>query len=211
MDKYLYKNGFAEIIEKKSRFIAYSIAVKKEEDVENNISKLRKKYWDARHHCYAYYINDTLQRFSDDGEPSRTAGLPILDVIRAKNINNCLVVVIRYFGGILLGTGGLIRAYTNSALAALDAATIIEVHNGVIMNITINYELYGKLEYILRQEKVFIKNIDFTSDVSIQIYIILEKIEVLIKLINELTSGVSKPKIIKETKFAIINNKVIEV
>ena len=120
--KILYKEGEAEISEKKSRFIAHIAPAQTEEEAQAFIEKIKKQYWDARHNCYAYIIGDKgqIQRFSDDGEPQGTAGKPILDIIAATGLVNCLIIVTRYFGGVLLGTGGLIRAYQASAKAGLD-------------------------------------------------------------------------------------------
>ena len=116
------KNGTGEIEEKKSRFIAHVYNVSSDGEAEQYINAVKKKYWDARHNCYAYIIGDKgqVQRFSDDGEPQGTAGKPILDIIAATGLVNCLIIVTRYFGGTLLGTGGLIRAYQASAKAGLD-------------------------------------------------------------------------------------------
>ena len=110
--KIIYKNGTDEIVEKKSRFIANVFKVESEEQAVDIINNMKKKFWDARHNCYAYIIgnNNEVQKFSDDGEPSGTAGKPIMDIILSEKIHNCLIVVTRYFGGTLLGTGGLIRA-----------------------------------------------------------------------------------------------------
>ena len=120
--KKIIKAGNGEFIDKKSRFIAYICNIESEEQAVKIISEIKKKYWDARHNCYAYILGDNneVQRFSDDGEPSGTAGKPILEVITGNECSNCLCVVTRYFGGVLLGTGGLIRAYTNAAKDALD-------------------------------------------------------------------------------------------
>ena len=125
----IYRGGEDEIVEKKSRFIATVVPVNTEEEALEFVEKTRKKYWDARHNCYAYILGDNneVQRFSDDGEPSGTAGKPILEVITGNECSNCLCVVTRYFGGVLLGTGGLIRAYTNAAKDALDNSRTFEL------------------------------------------------------------------------------------
>ena len=115
--KTVYKGASAEIVEKKSRFIGETYPVTSEEEALEYLEKVKKQFWDARHHCWAYVIGEQrpLERFSDDGEPSGTAGKPILEVIRGKRLPNTLVVVTRYFGGTLLGTGGLVRAYTKAS------------------------------------------------------------------------------------------------
>ena len=123
----------AEIVEKKSRFIANSCHIESKEEAEEKINLIKKKYYDAKHNCFSFSIVDKdgnlLEKSSDDGEPSGTAGAPILNVIRKNNLNNVLIVVTRYFGGILLGTGGLTRAYSNTALASIENGKIIEVEN----------------------------------------------------------------------------------
>ena len=130
--KIVYQGNTAEIIEKKSRFIADIFSVSSEEEALQILEKVKKKYWDARHHCWAYAIgNEQVQeRLSDDGEPSGTAGKPILEVIRGNEIHNVLIVVTRYFGGTLLGTGGLVRAYTQAAQEGIAASTIVTKTQG---------------------------------------------------------------------------------
>ena len=115
--KTVYESGTGEIVEKKSRFIASVWPIQTEEDALNIIDQLKKKYWDAKHNCFAYVlgIKDEIQRCSDDGEPAKTAGKPILDILLGEEIHNALIVVTRYFGGTLLGTGGLVRAYQYAA------------------------------------------------------------------------------------------------
>ena len=130
--KTVYEGGTAEVVEKKSRFIATVFAVSTEEAALGHIEEMRKKYWDARHNCYAYVIGTKgeVQRFSDDGEPSQTAGKPMLDVLLGEEVRNVLVVVTRYFGGTLLGTGGLVRAYSKAAKDGLCNSTIITKFRG---------------------------------------------------------------------------------
>ncbi len=118
--KTIYENGEGEVIEKKSRFIAIAAPVQSEEEATAFVESIRKKYWDARHHCYAYILGEKkeIRRMSDDGEPTGTAGKPILDLIEGGDLTNTIIVVTRYFGGTLLGTGGLARAYSSAARAA---------------------------------------------------------------------------------------------
>ena len=129
--------GTGEIVEKKSRFIAEVFPVDSEEDVSAQIEKIKKQYWDARHHCWAYVIgrNPGTERMSDDGEPAGTAGKPILEVIRGKGLTDVLIVVTRYFGGTLLGTGGLVRAYTQAAVEGRAHAGILRKGQGVRLRI----------------------------------------------------------------------------
>ena len=119
LERIIIKDGTGEIVEKKSRFIANVKAVKSEEEAIAFINEIKKKYWDARHNCMAYVV-DGIQRFSDDGEPSGTAGKLILDVITGRELTNAVIVVTRYFGGVLLGTGGLVRAYQKASIEALE-------------------------------------------------------------------------------------------
>ena len=144
----------AEIVEKKSRFIANSCHIESKEEAEEKINLIKKKYYDAKHNCFSFSIVDKdgnlLEKSSDDGEPSGTAGAPILNVIRKNNLNNVLIVVTRYFGGILLGTGGLTRAYSNTALASIENGKNIKIvktkySENIIQKIELNEEEYNKL------------------------------------------------------------------
>ena len=152
---YSYKEGQGELIEKKSRFIATVRPVETEEEAVTFINETKKKYWDARHNCSAFVIgkNQELTRCSDDGEPAGTAGRPMLDVLLKEGIHNTAVVITRYFGGVLLGTGGLVRAYQGAVQKGLDAAVIIEKFEGQILLITTDYTGLGKIQYLLAQEK----------------------------------------------------------
>ena len=133
--KILYKGGEGELIEKKSRFIATTRPVESEEEALAFIAEMKKKYWDATHNCSAFVIGDRqqIQRCSDDGEPQGTAGRPMLDVLLGEDIHNMAVVVTRYFGGTLLGTGGLVRAYSKSVQVGLEASEVIEKRSGVLL------------------------------------------------------------------------------
>ena len=137
----VYEGGQGEIIEKKSRFIATVLPIETEEEALEFIAKMKKKYWDARHNCYVYSIgmNREFTRCSDDGEPSGTAGRPMLDVILGEDIYNVAVVVTRYFGGVLLGTGGLVRAYSKAVQEGLAASKVILKQKGIALKITTDY------------------------------------------------------------------------
>lgn len=141
--------GSAEIVEKKSRFIANVKPILSEDEAAAYIEEIKKKYWDARHNCYAYQLGERnqVQRYSDDGEPGGTAGMPILDVLRGRDIKNSIVVVTRYFGGTLLGTGGLVRAYSSAAKAGLEAAGLIERIPHKRQYFTVDYTMAGKVQY----------------------------------------------------------------
>ncbi|MGN1318393.1 MAG: YigZ family protein [Lachnospirales bacterium] len=160
--------GEAEIVEKKSRFISHITPVSSEKEAIEFIEAIKKKYWDARHNCSAFQIgeNNQIQRYNDDGEPGGTAGMPMLDVLRGRDIKNTLVVVTRYFGGTLLGTGGLVRAYSKSATEGLKAAGLIErvLHNEV--RITCDYTLSGKVQYEAMNNGHIIKDTVYTDKVE---------------------------------------------
>ncbi len=154
--KTVYSGGMGEIEEKKSRFIAHVAPVTTADEASEFIAGIKKKYWDARHNCSAYVIGQSqeVSRSSDDGEPSGTAGKPILEVINGLDLTDVCIVVTRYFGGVLLGTGGLIRAYTAAAKAGLENSVIIEKLNGTRINIDLDYTLEGKVRTFLREREV---------------------------------------------------------
>ena len=151
--KILYKGGSGELVEKKSRFIADLRPVASEEEALEYIEEIRKKYWDARHHCFAYIIGDRGQsaRCSDDGEPSQTAGKPMMDVLGGEELHDVCAVVTRYFGGTLLGTGGLVRAYSGAVKEGIKNCVILEKKLAVRLNITTDYSGVGKIQYIAAQ------------------------------------------------------------
>ena len=189
--KTVFRGGTAEIVEKKSRFIAHSAHVESEEEALAFIEQIKKQYWDARHNCYAYIIGDKgqVQRFSDDGEPQGTAGKPILDIIAATGLVNCLIIVTRYFGGVLLGTGGLIRAYQDSAKAGLDSSDVSAVCTGIKANITADYNSYGKLQYICNEQGVDVLNTGFGADVDMELVVKAETAGAFEKKITDAFSG----------------------
>ena len=178
------KNVTAEVVDKKSKFIANFIYVDDVIKAEQLIKETRKKYFDARHNCIAYRIieNDQIiEKSSDDGEPSGTAGAPILNVIRKNNLNNVLIVVTRYFGGILLGTGGLTRAYSNTALASIENGKIIEVENGLQVSLEIEYSENEKFKYNCEKNNIKIVETKYSEN-------IIQKIELNEEEYNKLIS-----------------------
>lgn len=181
----------AQIIEKKSKFIANVCPVSSEDEAKQFIAQIKKKYFDARHNCFAYVIDGavTIQRFSDDGEPSGTAGKPILDIIVNQDIKNVVIVVTRYFGGILLGTGGLVKAYGKSAKEGLIAGKIVQMLPYFKINIKIDYQLAGKVQYEINTNNYFIKDIVYTDLVEFIIYVDEKKAESFIKDIINLTNS----------------------
>lgn len=144
---------------------------KSEEEAEEYITAVKKKYWDARHNCYAYVTGDKgqIQRFSDDGEPQGTAGKPMLDILNSYGLTDCLLVVTRYFGGVLLGTGGLIRAYQAAAKEGIKNSDVAQVCDGITAVITTDYNAYGKLQYICNDNNVDIIDTDFGANVTIKL------------------------------------------
>lgn len=157
---YTVKENIAnEIIINKSRFITYVYKVNNKDEIDNILSLLRKEYKDATHHCYAYILGN-LKKASDDGEPAHTAGIPILNVLENKKINNILVVVIRYFGGIKLGAGGLVRAYSNSVAKALDNAVLVPIIKEIKIKIEFSYSNIDNVNYLLKDYKITYKEFD---------------------------------------------------
>lgn len=173
--KALLKPSTGEYTEKKSKFIAYIAPVSSEQEALDIIDAKKKQYHDARHNCSAYILTDaagnTVSRFSDDGEPSGTAGRPILDVLEGSDIIGIVCVVTRYFGGILLGTGGLVRAYSAAAKAALENADTTLVLSGWEASLTCSYNDLGKVEYILRENDVPILDTVYENDVKMSLVI----------------------------------------
>lgn len=187
----VYEGREAEIVEKKSRFIAAVQPVKTEEEALAFIEKIRKKHWSAKHHCFAYTIGERfeIQRCSDDGEPAGTAGKPMLDVILGEEIHNIAVVVTRYFGGTLLGTGGLVRAYSKATQDGIAASMIIEKQYGVRLTVGTDYNGLGKIQYILGQRGITILNSEYTDKVSVGILLPAEEEQAVVSEITEGTNG----------------------
>ena len=183
--------GEGEIEEKKSRFLGKIKPVTTEEEALAFIEKTKKQYWDARHNCYAYIIGEHCEcvRCSDDGEPSGTAGKPMLEVLQNQELRNVVAVVTRYFGGTLLGTGGLVRAYTQATQEALKEAQIATMTPVAIMTIQTDYNAIGKIKYVLAQEEINIQNVEYTVDVVVTAAVPLTQKEALLKKITEVTNG----------------------
>lgn len=189
--KTVYIGGTGEIIEKKSRFIANVTSIETEEEALAHIAALKKQYWDARHNCYAFVAgpHHELQRCSDDGEPAGTAGRPMLDVLLKEDIHNTLVVVTRYFGGTLLGTGGLVRAYQKAAQEGLAASVIIEKRPGIPLTVDTDYNSVGKIQYILAKEQIPTMDSIYTDMVSLKLMVPEERLTTLLAQLTEATSG----------------------
>ena len=166
----IFKNGKWEANNRTEMLV---VLAENEEDALYYINETKKKYWDARHHCYAYIIgnNNEIKRFSDDGEPSGTAGKPILDVLDKSGIANCLIIVTRYFGGTLLGTGGLIRAYSEAAKSGIEASGIMEVKKGIQAQIDADYNSFGKIQYMCMERNIIITDTEYGENVHINMII----------------------------------------
>lgn len=204
--KTVYRGNEAEIIEKKSRFIATVKPVETEEEAIEFIESLKKKYWNATHNCSAYVIGERfqVQRCSDDGEPSGTAGKPMLDVLLGEEIHDVAVVVTRYFGGTLLGTGGLVRAYSSATKAGLEASTVITKMYGQKMTIGTDYTGLGKIQYILGQRGIQILDSIYTDNVTLEVLLPEEQIKGVMEEITEGTNGQAKMELQEECYFAEI-------
>lgn len=177
--------------EKKSEFIGYAKRVESEEEAKEFINEIKSMHKQARHNCFAYVIGENygIQRYSDDGEPQGTAGIPILEVMKKQGVTDCAIVVTRYFGGILLGAGGLTRAYTKGASIALKAGGVVEKVEGCKVSITIDYDLIGKIQYLCGQNNWHIEDSEYTDKVTIFIYAENEVAEVIEKEVIETTNG----------------------
>ena len=158
----------AEITEKKSKFICNVFHVESVEEAEEKLNIIRKKYHDARHNCFVYkVVEEVVFKASDDGEPSGTAGVPMLNIVNGRNISNVLVVVTRYFGGILLGTGGLVRAYSLATTTALDSATIIKQEEGLEAEFFVDYKELEEVKYHLKNRGIVISNLEYAEKVRL--------------------------------------------
>lgn len=187
----IYKAGADEIIIEKSRFIGYVKPISSEEEAVEFIEKIKKKHKDGTHNVPAYVVgaNNEIQRYSDDGEPSGTAGIPVLEVIKKEGLHNVVVVVTRYFGGIKLGVGGLVRAYTRGAKIALDAGKVVVKRAYKELLIKIDYTLLGKLQNEILQNGYILKEIQYHEVVHCFVYVETNKIEKFKKQIIEWTNA----------------------
>lgn len=209
--KTVYSAGVGEIIEKKSRFIATVKIVHSEEEAIAFIDSMKKKYWDATHNCSAYVIGERqeLMRCSDDGEPQGTAGRPMLDVLLGEEIHNVAVVVTRYFGGTLLGTGGLVRAYSKAVQEGLAQSIIIEQKYGVQLEVVTDYNGIGKLQYLFGQEKLPILDAQYTDIVVLKVLVPKQRVDSICKAVTEATNGKARMNQDEELYYAVLDGKVL--
>ena len=195
----LAKEASAELTEKKSVFIGYASPVKTEKEAIDFIAKIRKKHADARHNVYAYQLNGGgIARYSDDGEPQGTAGVPVLDVIKKSGADDCVIVVTRYFGGILLGTGGLVRAYSAAAKLAVDAAEVVTYENFREFRLSCDYSAYQKLEAELPKYGVKVDSVDFGGNVTLKLAVKAVEFDRLSARIAEMFAGKLSPEVTGE-------------
>ncbi len=189
--KIIESGGSGEIEEKKSRFIAHTAAVSTEGEAIAFIEEKRKRFWDARHNCYAYVLGKDMQtmRFSDDGEPSGTAGRPILNVLTASGIRDAVVVVTRYFGGTLLGTGGLVRAYTQAAQAGIAASVVRTMCRGYEVCVVTDYGGVGKVQYLLGSRGIPVGEADYAEQATLRFMAPYEEKDGVVGEITEATAG----------------------
>jgi uncharacterized YigZ family protein len=207
----VFDQGVDEIVEKKSRFIAHIALAETEDEALAFVEKIRKQYWDARHHCYAFRVGTEriMERCSDDGEPSGTAGKPMLEVLSGRGICNVVAVVVRYFGGTLLGTGGLVRAYTKSVQAGLDAAVLVEKKLACYMKLQCDYSFYGKVQYIAESIGVQIADTQFTDVVTILFLVPEGKGNQLRKKLTEASGGSARLEEGERVYYGLVNKELI--
>ncbi len=206
----VYEGGIGEVIVKKSRFIATVRPVEQEEAAIQFIEEMKKKYWDATHNCSAYVIgtDNPLMRCSDDGEPSKTAGRPMLDILLAHELTNIAVVVTRYFGGTLLGTGGLVKAYQSATLEGLNQSILITKELGNKIHLTTDYNMIGKIQYYISQEELTLLSSNYTDIVELALLIPPSKYGAFTKKIAELTNGSAILNNFGQVYFTSINGEV---
>ena len=183
--------GEDEFIEKKSQFIGYAKRCESEEEAKAFVTEIKNKHKQATHNCWAYVVgkNMGIQRYSDDGEPQGTAGIPILEVMKKSNVTDCAIVVTRYFGGIMLGAGGLTRAYTKGASIALKSGGIVEKVEGVNISLEMDYDIIGKIQYMCGQNNWHIEDTEYTDKVIVHILAELDTASEIEKSSIEASNG----------------------
>lgn len=188
-----------ELVIQKSRFIGHCMPAVDEETVQEHLGLARKQYYDASHNVYAYSLGElgNTARFSDDGEPGGTAGMPVLEVIRQKGVTDTLVIVTRYFGGVLLGAGGLVRAYAKAASLAIEAAGVVRLEPGSEIRLTVDYPLYGALEPLVREYAADVQS-EFSDRITMRLKLRQDRLEPFFTRVSDLTCGRVRPEITGE-------------
>ena len=198
------KDAVYELVEKKSKFIAYVKPIISEKDALSFVNNIKSKHWNARHNVYAYVVNENnISRYSDDGEPHGTAGLPVLDVIKKNDLKDIAVVVTRYFGGILLGTGGLVRAYSQATTMALNCAKIIKMYLCYDCNVFCDYNQYGRLLGIINECGGVVDDSIFSQRISVFFHLKKENFLSLSKKVMEFSSGTLCCNILSENFYGL--------
>lgn len=184
------KEGCGEYEVKRSRFLCYAAPVRSQDEAAEFIASIKQKHWDARHNCSAYILREGgVKRFSDDGEPQGTAGMPILDVLEKSEVTDVCVVITRYFGGILLGAGGLVRAYSHSAALALEAGEIITMVKCAECELTCDYTLYGRIPALIAEHAGKETGTDFTDSVTVRFRLPEDEVDAFRAQLTEYSSG----------------------
>ena len=191
-------DGEAEFTEKRSSFLGHVRMVETEDEAKTFVAEMKKKYYDARHNCWCYIIKDGAVRYSDDGEPQGTAGIPMLEVLKREGVTNVVCVVTRYFGGVLLGTGGLLRAYTKSAKDALDAAGISVVRRWIKAELPCTYSLLERLKLECTAANGLVSDVEYSTDVCLKLLLPEDGVEDFSRRVADVTAGTSKLAIIGE-------------
>jgi uncharacterized YigZ family protein len=192
-------NAYDEFIEKRSRFIGYCKPVTTEQEAVDFINTIKKEHWDATHNVYAYNLREgQIKRYSDDGEPQGTAGMPVLDVILKSDVVDVVVVVTRYFGGVLLGTGGLVRAYSKGSKVALEASNIVTMELCSKCQIKCSYNQYGKVNTLIMQSGGYVDDSSFADNVIIDFHMPVDLVAQLNKSLADATAGEVNAEILSE-------------
>ncbi len=209
--KILYEGGSGEITEKKSRFIATLKPVESEEEALAFVEEMKKKYWDATHNCSAFVIGERgeLCRCSDDGEPSQTAGRPMLDVLLGEEIRNVCAVVTRYFGGTLLGTGGLVRAYSGAVKAGLENCRVVTKRLAKELTVGTDYSGVGKIQYLAAQNGITVLDSQYGADVTFSFLVPVDEADRFAALLTEGTNGRCSIQVKRELYYGLLNKEIL--
>lgn len=208
------KEAKAELEEKKSLFIGHVKRVNSEEEAKDFINRIKSEHKEARHNVFAYVIGQNMgtQRYSDDGEPQGTGGIPVLEVIKKNGITDTVVVVTRYFGGILLGASGLTRAYSKAASLAVKQGEVVEKVLGCILKVIIDYDLFGKIQYEFNQKMLFIEETEYTDKITFRMNIELDNLEKVQDMLKEISAGKAITEVQDKGYFFKMENRLfIEV
>lgn len=209
MYKTIMQNETFELVEKKSKFIANFIYIKSKEDAEIKIKEYKKKYFDARHNCYAYRVleNENIyEKSSDDGEPSGTAGAPMLNILQKNNLCNVLIIVTRYFGGILLGTGGLVRCYSGATIGAIEKSKPIEIELGIELEVNVEYSDFQNIQYYFQKNNINIIESKYEENITCLIEMNLETKDKFLKDVKNRSISIKNVKIGKNKYVKICHN-----